>query len=388
MKVVLINTLTPGGAYVACKRLSNALQKQGVEISLIEIRATKSNFLWERFCIWIANCFSRKNLFAISIANTGTNISKLNIVREADIIHLHWINQGGLSLHNIKQLQSLGKPIVWTMHDMWPFTGICHHAYDCDEYERQCEHCKQAKSILTNYAFKTKQQFFHHLNFVGCSDWITSLAKMSSLIRNSNICSIPNPIDTGFYKPISKKEAREKLHLELNKRYIIFGAMNTTTSIKGFSFMLEADKHLQTDNIEYLVLGKNSAEVVNQLSHRAHSIGYVRDEYYKKLLYCAADVFVIPSLAENLPNMIMESMACATPCVGFNIGGIPEMIDHKKNGYVAQYKDAFDFAKGIDWVFSSQENLGDLARIKVEDTYKESVVANRYIQFYQSLLNK
>ena len=148
MKIVIVNTEALGGAYVASQRLFSALQKQGVEVSFVSIKATKWNFLWERFCIWVNNRFSRKNLFAVSIANTGTDISQLPAIQQADIIHLHWINQGGLSLRNIEQLQALGKPIVWTMHDMWPFTGICHYAHNCEKYKTIIYLCKFAKELI------------------------------------------------------------------------------------------------------------------------------------------------------------------------------------------------------------------------------------------------
>ena len=388
MKVVLVNTKTPGGALVACKRLYEALKKQGVEVSLVEIKATKWSFFWERFCIWVANRFSRKNLFAVSIANTGTDISKLSEIQAADIIHLHWINQGGLSLKNIAHLQALGKPIVWTMHDMWPFTGICHHAYECDHYQSKCIDCPQSADLLVKNVFYGKQKRWNGLNFVGCSGWISSLAQQSALTTKCIIRTIPNPIDSKIYSPIAKEEARKQLGLPIDSKYILFGAMNTTAPMKGFRYLLEADQLLQSQNIQYLVIGKHAATVIAQLSHPGIDIGYIIDEKQKALVYSAADVFVTPSLAENLPNMILEALACETPCVGFEIGGIPEMIDHKKNGYLAKYKDAQDMAVGIDWVLSVKDNLRNAAKKKVEKSYAEPVVANQYIELYHSLLKK
>ena len=363
MKIVLVNTQTPGGAYVACQRLYNALKKQGVDVSFVAIKATKWSFLWERFCIWVANRFSRKNLFAVSIANTGTDISKLPEVCEADIIHLHWINQGGLSLHNIQQIQALGKPIVWTMHDMWPFTGICHHAYECLAYEKQCGRCPQASNILAKQVYENKRRVWHKMHFVGCSRWITALAEKSGLKLDNMVCSIPNPIDTELFCPITKQKAKMELGLDDKKKYVLFGAMNTTAPMKGFQYLLEADKLLHDENIQYLVVGKNSATLINQLAHEG-------------------------TLAENLPNMIMEAMACGTPCVGFKIGGIPEMIDHQINGYVAKYKNAEDLARGIEWVLSAKNDLSKEARQKVMNAYSEEVVVNQYIALYQSILKE
>lgn len=388
MKVILINTQSLGGAYVACQRLYKALKVQGVDVSFVAIKATKWSFLWERFYIWVANRFSRKNLFAVSVANTGTDISKLPEVHDADIIHLHWINQGGLSLHNIERLQALGKPIVWTMHDMWPFTGICHHAYECIAYEKQCLQCLQASDGLAKMVYEHKHRVWHKIHFVGCSEWIASLAKKSGLTKDSKVYAIPNPIDTKLYHPMAKQEAKKKLGLDEKKKYILFGAMNTTAPMKGFRYLIEADKLLQVEDVKYLVVGKNSAEVIGQLMHEGIDLGYVIDEQQKALLYNAADVFITPSLAENLPNMIMEAMSCGTPCVGFKIGGIPEMIDHQFNGYVARYKDAEDLARGIEWVLSAKNDLGVEASKKVLNTYSEEKVANQYIALYKSILTK
>ena len=388
MKVVLVNTKAKGGAYVACQRLYDALKKQGVDVSFVAVKATKWSFLWERFCIWVANRFSRKNLFAVSIANTGTDIAKLPEVCEADIIHLHWINQGGLSLRNIQQLMALGKPVVWTMHDMWPFAGICHYANECKAYESACLNCPQASDLLAKYTFKKKQQIWHDIHFVGCSKWIASFAKKSSLTQDSQITSIPNPIDINIYTPIPQKEARQKLGLSTSCKYVLFGAMNSTDVRKGCAYLLEADKYVNADNIRYLVFGKNSKQIIKQLTHEAIDLGYLTDEYQKSLVYSAADLFITPSLEDNLPNTIMEAMACGTPCVGFNVGGIPEMIDHQVNGYVAHYKDAKDLAEGIKWVLASEDDLGAKARQKVLTAYSEEKVANQFIELYKSLLNQ
>lgn len=386
MKVVLVNTKSPGGAYVACQRLYGALKKQGVDVSFVAIKATKWSFLWERFCIWVANRFSRKNLFAVSIANTGTDISQLPEVREADIIHLHWINQGGLSLRNIEQLQAFGKPVVWTMHDMWPFTGICHHANECTQYQTKCLSCPKNADILAKVTFDKKMHIWHNIAFVGCSRWIASLAGKSRLTHDGQVLSIPNPIDTTLFVPIAKTQAKQQLGLDPSMRYVLFGAVNSATPAKGVKYLLEADQQLTGQNIQYLVLGRNGKLIIDQLTHKGVELGFVNDDKQKALIYNAADVFVTPSFEENLPNMIMEAMACETPCVGFNVGGIPEMIDHQVNGYVAHYKDAKDLAEGIKWVLASEDDLGAQARQKVLNAYSEENVANQYIELYKSLL--
>jgi len=386
MKVVLINTKLPGGAYVACQRLTQALPKAGVDATMVEIERKRWNFLWERLCIFIANRFSKKNLFAVSIANTGVDISKLKVVQEADIIHLHWINQGGLSLHNIVQLQSLGKPIVWTCHDMWPFTGICHHANDCDQYQQQCEHCPKIHSELAHRVFLKKEQLYFHITLVGVSQWIANLAQQSTLGHLCQVTTIPNPIDLQTYYPIDPIEARQQLGLPFDRPLVLFGSMNIADKQKGIDYLLQADK-LIDKNFDYIVIGAKGLGYADQLSHPVHCLGYIKDDDQKRLIYSAATLFVTPSLAETLPTMIMEAMACGTPCVGFNIGGIPEMIGHKQNGYIAKHKDAQDFADGIKWCLDNEQKLIPHTVTKVTNTYSETVVTKQMIQLYNNLLN-
>jgi glycosyltransferase involved in cell wall biosynthesis len=386
MKVVLINTLTPGGAFVACQRLYEALSKTDIDVSLMPIKATRYDFLSERANIWLANHLSIKNLFAVSFGNTGIDISRLPEVQKADIIHLHWVNHGALSLKNIGQLLQLGKPVVWTMHDMWPFTGICHHSFDCVQYQTRCTLCPQCRGKDAQRIFENKLQQWKNIHFVGCSRWIASLAQQSALTVSSSVCSIPNALDTNLYSPIDKRQARSLLSLQQNKKYVLFGAMNTASPIKGFSFLREADKLIKADNVEYLVFGKHGEKAVEQLSHKGVNLGYVSDEQTKRLIYSAADVFVTPSLADNLPNMIAESMACATPCVGFRIGGIPEMIDNGINGFVADYKDSAGLAHGIDKILKTDISFNTAARQKAVSTYAYPMVAQQYISLYQSLI--
>jgi glycosyltransferase involved in cell wall biosynthesis len=422
MKVVLISTFkTTGGAAIACKRLMKALQKAGMEVKLIVRDKTTDDtdvitvnasylkrkinfirFVWERFIIFVCNKFSKKNLFAVSIANTGTDISKLPVVKEADIIHLHWINQGFLSLKNIGQLVKTGKPIVWTMHDMWTFTGICHYAGDCTNYWKGCKSCvflkKTSGQDLSTKIFNRKHKIHKNatnLSFVGCSNWIANCARQSALSTGINtICSIANPIDTQLYNVLPKSKARQKFNLPENKKLILFGAIKVTDERKGLKYMIDAcniltQKHpsLQQD-LAIVVFGKNTDLLKYLFLFPVFCMNFVSGAQDMVALYNSADVFVIPSLEDNLPNTIMEAMACGTPCVGFNAGGIPEMIDHKVNGYVAEYKSAEDLATGIVWCLENCDNLSAEARKKALSHYSENIVAKKYIDLYNKLIIK
>ena len=230
---------------------------------------------------------------------------------------------------------------------------------------------------------------------VGCSQWLAGKAKTSALIKNHRVVSIPNPIDIQKFKLFSDRgSCRRQLGLPGHKQLMLFGAANVTDKRKGIYYLIEAidcllavRPHL-AEMMGVVVFGEAKAEFVSLLKIPVYSLGYVSDVGQIVALYNAIDVFVTSSLEENLPNTIMEAMACGVPCVGFHIGGIPEMIDHKENGYVALYKDADDLARGIDWVLNKadREKLSSNARKKVEENYSEAVVAKQYIDLYRSLL--
>ena len=419
MRILFLNTSeSKGGAAIAAKRLMNSLQKEGLNVSMIvRDKATddpaiikigssgllnKLRFLGERLGIFIYNGFNRENLFAVSQANTGVNISRYSEVKCADIIHLHWINQGFLSLKEIRRLVATGKPIVWTMHDMWPCTGICHHARDCTSYTSQCGSCfflqSEKADDLSTAVFKKKQQWIfsnEKITMVGCSKWLAGKAEKSALTKRDRVISIPNPIDIQQFQPlIDKRGFRGQLGLPEQRQLILFGAANVTDKRKGIYYLIDAINQLLTveprlaEKMGIVVFGEAKAEFVSLVKIPVYPLGYVSDISRIVALYNAIDVFVTSSLEENLPNTIMEAMACGVPCVGFQVGGIPEMIDHKENGYVAAYKDAADLATGIDWVLNKadREKLSFNARKKVEENYSEAVVAKQYIELYRSLL--
>ena len=414
MRVLIVNTSErTGGAAVAASRLMKALNNNGVKAKMLVrdketdaltvVGLPKSpmlhwHFLWERFVIFCRLHFSRKHLFEIDIANAGTDITKLREFQEADIIHLHWINQGMLSLGGIRKILQSGKPVVWTMHDIWPATAICHLTMGCHYYINRCAKCKYlpgggSSHDLASRIWRKKQQMLAEGNiyFVACSRWLESEAKSSALLKGQKITSIPNPIDTHIYRKGNKQEARQRLGLPQDKKLILFASQRVTNENKGMSYLVEACRqlsNLKKDLCEVVILGGHAEEVVGQLPMKAHPLGYVNDEQRIVDVYHAADVFVLPSLSENLPNTIMEAMACGVPCVAFKVGGIPEEIDHLKNGYVAAYRDAADLAKGIAWVLqeADYESLSEQAVHKVTQCYSQQSVAIKYLDVYQQAM--
>lgn len=419
MRVLIINTSERiGGAAIAAGRLMESLNNNGVkakmlvrdkqtdQISVVPLARSWMNsvrFVWERVIIWKANSFRKNNLFAVSIANTGTDVTALPEFKEADIIHLHWINQGMLSLNDLKRIIASGKPIVWTMHDMWPCTGICHHARECTNYQDECHNCPflyngGGAKDLSYRIFRKKLEVYRNANitFVACSGWLRSLAEKSRLLTGHRTTNIPNPINTSLFKPRNKKEARYKYNLPTDKKLLLFGSVKITDKRKGIDYLVEschllAEKYPELkEKIGVVVFGKQSSQLKELIPFPVYALDFVIEEKELVDIYNSVDLFVTPSLEENLPNTIMEAMACGVPCVGFNIGGIPEMIDHLHNGYVAEYKSSQDFAKGISWALTETEypKLSEEAVRKVASSYSEGSVAKKYIDIYNKITGK
>ncbi len=369
MRVLIVNTSErTGGAAVAAHRLMDALNNNGVKAKmLVRDKETDQltvsalpqswrlqwNFLWERFVVWTHLHFRREHLFEIDIANCGTDITKLPEFQEADIIHLHWINQGMLSLNNIRKILESGKPVVWTMHDIWPATAICHYCRGCDQYQVECTKCPLLPGgSMAKRVWRQKERMLQSqcITFVCCSEWLAGEAKKSALLAGQRIVSIPNAIDSRVFCPQNKQQARQTLGLPVDSRIILFVSQRVTDPRKGMNYFVEAIQKLvqqhpeMRENTGVAILGGHAEEVASQLALPSYPLGYVSDPQRIVSVYNAADVFVLPSLEDNLPNTLMEAMACGVPCVSFRVGGIPEMIDHQSNGYVAQPCDANDLA--------------------------------------------
>lgn len=421
MKVLLINTFEQtGGAAIACQRLFNALLKAGIDVKMLvnekksdhprvislsegTFNKKKQQILHglERLTVFTRNGFTKEGLFASSLANFSADISQHPAVLEADVLHLHWINQGMLSIKNIEKLAATGKPIVWTMHDMWNMLSVEHYAYYCNcavPHDSDCIYLQKmdAKDKNAKYFYRKENLYKNaKIHFVTCSKWLKNVALNSYLLKNEDVRAIPNPIDTSLFKPKSKAECRALFHLPENKKLVLFGAMNVAHKEKGLPQLVEAAQYLynqypkERDEIELLILGKSTDVIPDEMfPFKIHRIGFLSGAEAISTIYNAADLFVTPSLMDNLPNTIMEAMACGTPCVGYQVGGIPEMIDHLENGYVASYKSIEDLAHGIHTVLFQKEaqDYGAKAREKVLKDYAESTVSSAYIALYNSLL--
>lgn len=420
MKVLVVNTSeTTGGAAIAACRLTEALNRHGVNARLL-VRDKQSDrtttcvvpskglhgmllkwaFLWERARVWMANRFHQEGLWHVDLGIGGADIVSTPEFREADIIHLHWVNQGFLSLKELRRILRSGKPVIWTMHDMWPCTAICHHARDCDRFQSHCQECPQllypSRRDLSFWVFDRKAAIYPEgdITFVACSEWLAAEARKSRLLAGKEVISIPNTYNHHAFCPGSREEARRRFTLPKNLRLLLFACQKVTNERKGLDYLFEALRskpiHHWQGRLGLVVVGEMAEEVAYSVPFPIYRQDYINDEEDMALLYRAVDLFVTPSLEENLPNTIMEAMACATPCVGFDIGGIPEMIDHEKNGYVARYRDAEDLARGIDFVLDEQryDELSANAARKAIEAWNEESVVRKHIDLYKRIAKK
>lgn len=419
MRVVHLNKSDcRGGAAIAASRLVEALRGANIEASMLVAQKSgdrqwvhqlvkshadkiKLNF---NFILDLVHFLPHERnasvRFAFSMAKSGFDISKHPLISNADIIHLHWFNQGFLSLKGMRSLFELGKPVVWTLHDMWAFTGGCHYAGDCKGYTLGCGGCPFTRFPGSNdpsaRQHLRKRAIYQHapLNFVTCSEWLAGLARSSSLVSDNFITSIPNPIDIEFFKPISRDMARQNLGLSSQKRVILFGAANVNDPRKGMDYLASALQKLatkcKTEEVEILVFGKASGQYTGKLPFSVKQMEYVSNPETLLNIYNAADIFVLPSLEDNLPNTVMESLACGTPVVAFNIGGVPELVDHGLNGFLAKPRDVNDLSEGIESILLMQDaNIFRVnARQKVLDKFNPQLVSGKYIRLYESILRE
>lgn len=277
-----------------------------------------------------------------------------------DIVHLHWI---GDNFVPVQQFRKINAPLVWTLHDMWGFTGGCHYAGDCTEYRQSCGNCPQLTQPepddITYHIIQHKIRAWNNLPIavVTPSQWLRDCVSDSLVLGWKDKHVIPNGIDTTQFKPIDSDSARTAFNLPHHKKLVLFGAFGGTGDPrKGFAYLRMALQNLPDDSdIELVVFGSEQAQHLD-LNLPVHQVGRLRDHVSMALLYSACDVFVLPSMQDNFPNTILEALACGTPCVGFDVGGLSDLIQHRTNGYLAQLKNTDDLASGIQWVLAQTIN--------------------------------
>jgi len=377
-KVVQIQYSTESGGSSAY-RLQRVFLEAGIDSSIISLQPDsfskeKINYLGIKPSIiskidnrlqtrLIHSKLEEPGLFSYPIL--GTNIAGMGEFKDADYIYIHWALNGFLNMNSFKKLAQTGKPVIIVLHDMWPITGGCHYSFDCEKYLIGCSECpmfiKAKKNDFSKKGFSNKLKFYSKYNnlfFVSPSRWLYECAKKALLTKDKQIFYIPNALDNTIFKPGNKTQAKEILNIDPQETVIAFGAASVGSSRKGWIYLKKALEILHAENelknVSVLVFGSGNKKIAEDIPFKTKFMGYLMDEYSTALVYNAADVFIVPSIADNQPTTVQESLSSGTPVVGFEVGGIPDMIKHKENGYLAKYKSAEDIAEGIKYCLQNK----------------------------------
>ncbi|MDC1038960.1 glycosyltransferase family 4 protein [Candidatus Thioglobus sp.] len=338
---------------------------------------------------------SAKSLFSPSWLGFNSISKKINDLNP-DIVHLHWICGGML---RIEDLSTIKAPIVWSLHDMWPFTDGLHYCEDTSSYIKERGKSRALWSnnsgSLSRKVFKRKQNTYKKLNnlhIVGLSSWINNCSMSSTLLKEKKHINLPNPINANIFKPLDKSASKYIFNLPTDKKLVLFGAMDATTDPrKGFDELVKSLERLDRNDVELIVFGSSKPKEKSQISTRfkINYIGQLSDDVSLTILYNAVDVMVVPSLQENLSNSIMESLSCGVPVVAFDIGGNKDMVTHMKNGYLATPFDTQDLKNGINFILNHKNynSISNNARNIVLQDFDSKIVSTRYIELYKSILN-
>lgn len=400
-----------GGAAVAAYRLHQGLNKNGVISKMfvqkknstdykvvVENNKYKNNFkiLFNKIDKFPQKIYkSSQSDWHSSIIPSRKKRMIFNF--NPDIIHLHWTCEGFISINEIGRMN---KPVIWTMHDMWPFTGGCNYSGNCERFMTGCGSCPQLNSKkqndLSSFNIKRKEKNWSsdNITLVAPSVWLGNKAKKSMLFNNFDIRVIPNGIDTSIFKPINKNEARKILNLDVNKKIVLFGAVDATSAKrKGFDLLKESLNHIKEfeniDDIELLVFGSSQPEKEILQGYKISYLGNLKDQLSLVLAYSAADIFVAPSLEDNLPNTVLESMSCGTPVIAYKIGGMEDMISDDENGYLIAPYNTEKFADKLYFLLNNKKKLIDFsndARKKVLNTFDLKLISEQYIKLYKEKL--
>lgn len=318
----------------------------------------------------------------------GLNITKHPFFEWCDVIHLHWINNEFI---NIKHLKNINKPIVWTLRDMWPFTGGCHIALTCQNFKNECGNCPYLRSNkhedLSHIIYNRKKKYYpNSLQIVGISNWISSYAKSSSLFSKSNVTTIFNNIDTEIFYPVDKLLAKKNLNIISNNKIILIGTSDANQDYKGIIPFLNTLQNNINCEYFYIFFGNLDNELIKIKHNKFINFGHINDENLLRTLYSAADVFVSPTLMESFGKTIAEAMACGLPVVCFDATGPQDIIDHKINGYKAEYFNYIDLFNGINWIILNQStSMSIAARNKIVTEFDIKIIAKKYIHLYKSI---
>lgn len=310
----------------------------------------------------------------------GSDITKLEGYKTADIVHIHWLNQGFI---NLKSLSKINKPVVWTLRDMWAFTGGSHYIMDFEKYE---------KSFLSEFIKKIKKKIYKkNFHFVAISDWLKKKAQESDVLREFDVKRIYNNIDLKKLDKISKEKSKNLLNISTNKQIILYGANNPQSKRKGWSIFVETLKKLDKSKYYLLIFGNFwSQKILDEVGIEYKSLGFIEDFKTLNAAYSSADLFIASSIEDGWPKTFAEAMYCETPVVCFANTSISEIVDHQINGFIVDKFDSEKLKDGIDWLAKEikKDNLkGENAKFKIRE-FGANEIAKKYIKLYEKILNE
>lgn len=414
MKVVIINhSDVRGGASVVSRRLMEALRARGIDARMLVARREgpespyiaaaapewrrKASFLLEEGLTWLDNGLHRRNLFRLDAARVGLPLWRHPWVREADVVCLNWVNQGMLSLRGVERIAALGKPVVWTMHDMWCATGLCHHAGECTRYRGSCGSCPLLQGVSRShdlswrrYGRKACCYDRSHVVFVAVSTWLAALCRQSPLLRDRRVEVIPNafPVDDFGLEPEMDLAA---LGLpDDGRRILLMGAARLDDPVKGLPVAVEALNKLETqgygERARAVFFGElRDAHALDGLRLPYVHLGRIDDPARLRSLYAHACAVMSPSLYETLPGTLIEGQASGAYPVCFGRGGQADIVDSPRTGYIARWLDADDFAAGLRHALDSEPDR-EAMRASVRERFASDAVAARYLALFESLV--
>jgi len=296
----------------------------------------------------------------------GHNLANHNLTKSADIIYLHWTQGGLLNMNNLRSILQLGKPVLLSCRDFWYITGGCHSPLTCEKFTDHCGNCmylttNKYKDLSFKLFAKKNMLYsqFENLYVFVASEWMLQSVSIATLTKNKPAFCIANVLDRAIFKKHNPNEKRIFFNLPLNKILILFGAMSPTSNKnKGWDYLVKSLGYLKSiSNLDFelVVFGaSHDDDIQNILPFKIHFLGIVNEEAKLAAIYSACDLYVTSSLSETFGNTIFESLSCEVPVVSFNIGGAIDMIEHKQNGYLANYKDSKDFAAGIVYCLNNK----------------------------------
>lgn len=310
--------------------------------------------------------------------------------KDAKIVHLHWV----CNFLSVEDIAKIDKPIVWTLHDMWPFSGSEHFTLDSDAYfYNEPEIITRPESNHRTWLKKINLWRNKTFSIVAPSKWIANQARKSILFRNCLIQEIPLPIDTNFWFPLNKNDLNNHSINKPTKKRILFSAYNAILDHnKGWDLLkksLLTLYQLVDFEFEILVLG-HEGEIVQNLPFEIYSLGVLHDDQAIREIYSNADVMVIPSRLETFSQVCLEAQACALPVVAFDVGGIPDMITHQRTGWISKPYDTVDFSVGIHWVLKDEQRrlfLSRNARSQMINKYSTNIIAEKYLNLYEQIIS-